>query len=272
MKKYLIICSLLFFTFLGNAQNEIDSTRFKMGKNTIILINSAPDSLDYDYDFNNGEGSCKKDKPKNQGTQLVFDLGVNGYLTSKNHLQLPSDNSLMDLNYARSRAFGIGILSDVVPLIKERLYLSTGIGFTWNGYHFENNVNISTSNDYTLFTEDTLTNNSKYKLRVTYLEVPFILRSQFGNLKHPFGVQVGLIAGLRVGSIIKQKYSIDGSDHKNRIADNYNLSPFKLDYIIRLTFSNVGFYGRYSVTTLFEKDKSLAVYPFSVGVTVGGFL
>ncbi len=272
MKRTLFITLFTFLGFISNAQKEADTTRFKLGKSTVIVINSAPDSLDYNFDFTTGEGSCKKSEDKHQGTQFIIDVGTNGYLNSEGDLELESEDRLMELNYGRSRSIGISFLGDVATLKKDRIFFATGLGFTSNGYHFENNINISNNNDYTEFTLDTILNNSKYKLRVNYLEIPLMLRAQFGSLKKPFGIQFGLIAGFRVGSIVKQKHNIDGADHKNRIADNYNINPYKLDYIFRLTFSNVGLFGRYSTATLFEKDKAAAVYPFSLGITIGGFM
>ena len=246
---------------------ELDTTTFKIGNNTAILINRPP--KEFDYDFGNCDSSCNK-KGKDIVTFIV-DVGANGYLTAENKIALPDEHNLMDLDYTRSRSFGFSFLFDVVNLAHDRLYIAPGIGVTWNGYHYENNINISSSSDKLIFSLDTLHQNTKYKLRATYLEIPLMIGTRIGNLKAPLGIQFGVIGGYKIGSITKQKYQQDRTSYKTRAQQNFNLSPFKLDLITRITFGDIGLFGRYSMTTLFKDGKTLELTPFAAGITIGNF-
>lgn len=273
MKKITITIALLISGFAGFSQttpeDKADTTIFKVGNNTAILINRTYDNLKYKYDFGKGD-SCSS-KNKDSKVLFVVDVGVNGYLDDNQSLSLPSGYKLMDVKYSRSRAFGFSFMTDAFSIVKNRVYLSPGLGITWNSYHFENNINIASSSDSTVFGLDTINSNSKYKLRATFLEVPLVIGMRLGNLKKPLGIQLGVIGGFKIGSIIKQKYQIGSAEGKARKEDDFNLNPIKLDFIARLTFDNIGFYCRYSATTLFKENKTLDVYPFSAGITIGNF-
>ena len=82
---------------------------------------------------------------------------------------------------------------------------------------------------------------------------------------------IGVIGGYKIGSITKQKYQQDGTSYKIRAQQNFNLSPFKLDLITRITFGDIGLFGRYSMTTLFKDGKTLELTPFAAGITIGNF-
>lgn len=272
MKNNLFTLLISFIAIISFGQHEsnqkIDSTRIKIGTATIILVNTI-DNEKYDYDFTSPDSLCLS--KKNNTGKLLIDVGTNGYLTSSNQLSLPEENHLMELNYSRSRAFGISFLFGGIDLVKDKFYFTPGLGITWNGYHFENNINISTSNEATVFSLDTVFNNSKYKLRATYLEIPLLLGVKTNTSKKSLHLQAGIISGFKISSIIKQKYHYQGANYKNKISDNFNLNPFKFDVVTRISVGSIGLYARYSITTLFEENKALKLYPFSAGITISEF-
>ena len=271
MKKTLLFISFLLLTSLGFSQNKNefkrDTTKIRMGKSTIVIYNDSLGNEEYTHDF----GKCDPDSKKDWGT-VQMDIGMNGYTTPAYNLSLPPGQDLMEIDYSRSRSCGLTAVSlRGLNLIKNRLYLNSGLGITWNSYSFKNNITISPSNDSTVFMADTILEYNKYKLRATYLEVPVVLGFRIGKLENPFGIQVGVIGGLKINSVIKQTYTLNGVDYKGKIKDDFNLNPFRLDAVVRLTYGNLGFFARYSFTTLFENDKAPDLYPFSLGISIGEF-
>lgn len=275
MKKIGLLLPILLIGTLCFSQKENkpskDSTRIKMGNSTIIIIKNNPnDSTDYDYDF----GSCDsthQEKEKEDDVTVYFDLGMNGYLNEDQNISLPSSERLLELDYAKSRSFSFGFMLKDADIIKDRFYISPGIGLSWNNYFFKNNINISTSNDITTFTEDSVVEYSKYKLRSSYLDVPIVLGLRIGNPEKAVNIQAGIIGGLKLRSIIKRKYTLDDARHKDKVRDDFNINPFKLEAIARLTYDDFGFFAKYSFTSLFENNKAPELNPFSIGVTVGNF-
>jgi len=277
MKSITILIGLLFCTAGVFAQKdslkekERDTTKIKIGNSTVIILNND-DSDDYDFDFSSKDSSktCKDDNDDN-GMGLAFDFGMAGYMTPANSIALPANQNLMELNSARSNTFGFTFMFKEARLAKERLYVRSGLGINWTNYHFKNNINISTSNDSTAFTTDSIRSFDKYKLRATYLQVPLLIGMRLGDLDHPFGLQFGVVGSYKIGSAIKQKYTLGESKLKDKVKDDYNLSPFKFEALARVSIDNFGFYAKYSLTELFESGRAPELYPFSIGITIGGF-
>jgi len=273
MKKLLSIIGLFVFgVTYAQEKNKIDTTTFKVGKNTVIFINTVSDSIKYNYDFNqNDSNSCFFPKKKNDWPKISLDLGTNGYLSKENDFNLPENQQLYRLNYNRSRSFGTSIYFKAFESQDKLFYVSPGVGFTWNSYHFDQNININNVNNKTQVELNTNVDYQKYKLRATYLEIPLIVGTTLGSGKNHFVFQVGGIAGLKIGSVVKQKFQQDGLEHQVKIKDDFNLNPFKLDCIMRISVGNLGLFARYSFTNLFENDKAPNLHPFAVGLSLHSF-
>ena len=277
MKSITLLFGLLFCTVGAFAQKdslkekEPDTTKIKIGNSTIIILNND-DSDDYDFDFSSKDSSktCKDGSDDND-TGLAFDFGMAGYMTPGNSIALPANQNLMELNSARSNSVGLTFMFKEARLAKKRLYVRSGLGINWTNYHFKNNINISTSNDSTAFTTDSIRSFDKYKLRATYLQVPLLIGMRLGDLDHPFGLQFGVVGSYKIGSAIKQKYTLGESKLKDKVKDDYNLNPFKFEALARVSIDNFGFYAKYSLTELFESGRAPELYPFSMGITIGGF-
>lgn len=251
-----------------NEEPKGDSTRFKVGDATIIIIDNVKDG-EINFECKNMADSVKKEKDLHW--EPFFDIGMNGYMVPDYETTMPSDLSLMELDYSRSWSIGFNSMLRGADIIKDRLYISPGIGINWNMYSFKNNVNMSTSNDSTAFELDTIVDYDKNKLRCTYIQVPLVMGMRLGSLDKPVGLEFGVIAAYNIGSRLKQKYTLDDNTHKRKIKDDFNINPFKVDAIARISFDNVGLFAKYSLTQMFENDKAPELNQFSVGITIGDF-
>lgn len=277
MKTITLLIGLLICTSGAFAQKdslkekEPDTTKIKIGNSTVIILNNV-DSDDYDFDFSSKDSSktCKDDSDDND-MGLALDFGMAGYMTPSNSIALPVNQNLMELNSARSHSVGLTIMFKEARLAKERLYVRSGLGINWTKYHFKNNINISTSNDSTAFTMDSIRSFDKYKLRATYLQVPLLIGMRLGDLDNPLGIQFGVVGSYKIGSIIKQKYTLGETTMKDKTKDDFNLNPFKFEALARVSMDDFGFFAKYSLTELFESGRAPELYPFSIGITIGGF-
>ena len=178
----------------------------------------------------------------------------------------------MRINYLRSRLFSINQMIKGLETKNKRLYISPGLGFSWNNYFFENPIQLINQNDSTLFISDTITNFNKYKLSNTYLQLPIIIGVRIGNLnRKTFGIQAGIIAGYKLNSKIINHYELNGATYKSKEYNSFNLHPFQVSVIGRLSLGKLGVYAKYSITSLFLEDRAPIVYPFSIGFMIGGF-
>ena len=268
------ITTLLAITFFSSSIFAItdytsgdDTTRIKTKNKTYLIIDGEGVDFSFEEDTLDFE---------EEGLEMILtaDFGMNGYLTPDYSMNLPGSQRMMELNSSKSTALSVSFMLKGANIVKDWFYISPGIGLTSNEYSFKNNIQISTGSDTTMFTADTILSNDKYKLQATYLQVPLVLGFRFGNPeKERVGLQIGAIGSYKIGSKIKQKYYLPDNDtkQKNKIKDDFNINPFKIDLVARLSIGNVGLFGKYSVTTLFENNKAAELYPFSVGFTFGGF-
>ena len=256
----LILFSIgLSFSLLAQDRDSTaaDTTVIEMNKRTIVIYtHESEDTL-----------SIKKEDDK-LSLNTTLDFGVNGYLTPTNSLALPSDLSLMELDYSKSRSFAFNFLLEGVDFAKKRIFLTTGFGLDFKSYQFKNEVFISPSNDSTEFIASGLTHD-KYKLKATYFQVPAMIGFRLGKIKKPLTIEFGAIAGYKIGSKVKEKYQLNDEKYKTTIKDDYNLSPFKLTATARIRIAGIGIFANYGLTPLFENNKAPELYPFTVGITLG---
>jgi hypothetical protein len=276
MKKiYTTLFSLIVFIGISNAQTETvsandDTTKIKIGNMTIIFGEDGEEDSEFDFDM---EDTSEVDNDKSIGTSLELGLGMNGWLNTAGTTTFSSDYLNMGLELNRSRAFSMHAMMHGLDIANKHLFISPGIGVTWNNYHFEDkSVSITTGADTTIFAADSTVQFDKYKLRATYLEVPITIGARLGNPENThFTIEAGVIGGVNIASVVKQRSYIDEVKFKNKIKDDFNVNPFKLDAIVKLRINtSIGIYGRYSLTTMFEQNKTQEVYPFSLGLTIGG--
>lgn len=271
MKHLTLILAITLFSnslfAINNYSSNDDTTRIKTKKKIYLIIDDEEDDFSFEEDTSwNKESSVE--------LLLTMDFGMNGYLTPNYSMNLPASQSMMELNSSKSTALSVSFMLKGANIIKDWFYISPGIGLTSNDYSFKNNIQISTGSDTTMFMLDTILDNDKYELQATYLQIPLVLGFRFGNPdKNRIGLQIGAIGAYKIGSQVKQKYYLSESDtkQKNKIKDDFNLNPFKIDLIARVSIGDIGLFGKYSLTTLFEKNKAPELYPFSVGFTFGGF-
>ena len=258
----------------GIAQEEQnandDTTKIKLGNMTIIIDEGGDgdDFEDFDVDIiedDDCDGDCR-----DFGMTSNFNIGANGWLTSDNKTAMPSDYENMAIDYGASRIFNVNFMFYGADVFNRRLYVSPGFGFTWNSYKFNNNIQISTGGDTTMFMTDSVRKFEKFKLRTSYLEVPLVVGLRLGDAdNNPLTIEAGLIGGLNLNNVVKQKYITDGTRYKDRIRDDYNINPFRLDATARVQIGGFGIFARYGLQSLFQDGKTQEVYPFSVGISLG---
>ncbi|MFT7157352.1 MAG: hypothetical protein ACI8Q1_002370 [Parvicella sp.] len=277
MKKYILTTALISVAMLSWSQEEIevpsnigikdDTSKIKIGNITIIFNEDGADDFE---DFDSEEFGEDEDDENSVGFVGQINFGMNGWLTADNQTTFASEYQTMSLDLAKSRSFGFDFMFQGADLFNKRLFISPGFGVNWNGYKFEENITVSTGGDTTIFATDTVRIFDKYKLRATYVQVPLMLGVRLGDLSNkPFIIEGGVIGGFNIGSLVKQKYVADGTAFKDKISDDFNINPFKLEVVARLSIGELGLYGKYAVTTMFEAGKTQAVQPFSIGLTLG---
>lgn len=258
-----------------------DTTRISLGNKEIIILekelenaaNEIGDEILKDFKDGSNQDDKKKKKDKPNSIWSGFELGINGWLNSDNSLNMDSVNSNFGLNYGKSIAVNFNLWEVNAKIIKNNVFLTTGLGSEINNYRFEKNVRmIGNSNPLELQVEDSV-KYIKSKFTIGYLNAPLYLTFATNPIKKGKRIFIspGVTAGWRFTSYNKRKIEVDGDESKSRNKDEFNLNPFRVNASLRIGYGDFVLFANYALTDLFQRGKGPDITPFSVGVRVVGF-
>lgn len=216
-----------------------------------------------DITINGKDADKKKDMDGHWGG---FDIGANLLLDTDysiypegtdNFFELRPEKSLeFDWNLTEY-TFGFGSYAGIV----------TGLGLSWNNYHFKNRITVSLDNNGVIWPEDLPQGDfRKSKLTTVYLTAPLMFEVQIpGNHgKDRLFLSAGVVGGLKIGE--HTKYKVAGDKTKDK--GDFNVSPFRWSYIGKVGFNDFGVFVKYYQTPLFQDGKGPADTPLTVGVSL----
>ncbi|MBE0655078.1 MAG: outer membrane beta-barrel protein [Bacteroidales bacterium] len=262
-----------------------DTTRIRLGKKGVTIIEDengtrvdwsdledeeeiedTADSEDSEDEMEEDEGSkTGKFKPNWSG----LEVGINNYLNSDFNMELAPENSFMDLNTGRSWNFNLNFLEYGLGLGTDKVGIVTGLGLEWNNYHFDDGNVIYENAEGIIDRYDVPDLNSsiqRAKLQTTYLTAPLLMEFQIPAGKKRIHISGGVIGGVKIGSKTKVIYTVSGDKQKDKVKDDFNLSPLRYGFTARIGYRNLNLFANYYPTPLFEKGKGPELYPFSVGL------
>lgn len=246
---------------MRGGENTNDTTRVRVGGHDVLITESDEDA---------DERSPREKKADDGDFEFWdgFDFGVNGLLTAKNQVEMPAGFEFLSINYARSYMFSWNIYQKNIHIYRNNINLGTGIGLSWYHYNFRNSYTLQPNVPYATAVSDTL-NYKRNRLGMTYVNVPLFLEFNTNNhdARNSFHIGGGMEFGYNIfNNVLKQKYVLNDHTYKNKTKDDFNVNPFRYDVIARIGYGNFTIFGKYSLSTLFEKNKGPVVYPFSAGV------
>jgi hypothetical protein len=173
-------------------------------------------------------------------------------------------------NIARSSKINFNFYEFKVPIFKQYLGLTTGLGWSISTIGLKNNYNIIHSDSSVYAISNTTQSYQSNNLIAHYLTAPLLLDfSTKKEQKKSFYFAAGVVGGVRIYSNTYQsgKYA-NGDRFKNYVRSKYNLAPFTLEATARLGYGAIGLFATYNLTPFFQKDKTVVVYPFSAGISI----
>lgn len=261
MKRF--ITSAVCLLVLGSAAaqetetTESDTTRINIGKRQVIIVLDE-DGVSLD---------TVKKKPSVEAHWAGIEFGPTVLMNSAGATSFP-DNKQWENDPAKSFSWNFNVLEHKFRIYRNNIGITTGIGFNITGVGLKQNV-LSYQNDSLTVFVDTVNNFSKNKLRATYLTVPLMFEfcSNADGDDNGFYLAAGVIGGIRIGSSVKTKMTIDGRDTKEKTRASYGLEAFRVDAAVKLGYGNWGVFANYALTPLFDTAKTDAVYPLTFGLS-----
>ena len=242
-----------------------DTTRIRMGKKEIIIIESGDNT-----DVNVQKAEKKEESRKKfDGHWSGLDLGINGF-TDENYgmsnglefMELNQPKSLeVSLNFAE---FNIGLQQN-----KNNVGLVTGMGISYNNYKFDNPYTIRKVNGVIEPLALSAEGYEKSKLTVAWLTVPLMLEFQIpvNDRSNKLFIAGGILGGLNIGSHTKVKWD----DKKEKERGGFSINPFKYAAICRVGMKDISLFATYNLSPLFKDGKGPELTPFSVGISFINF-
>jgi hypothetical protein len=256
---------------------ETDTTRIKIGKRKIIIMEEGKEKVESN-EYPDPDKKGKKNKKKKEVKLEAKDIwsgvefGSNGFLVNKNSLKIPGSHEGFELDYSKSFFWNINPFEKNIPIYKQYVSLTTGLGFELNRYSFGNRYQLVNVPD-TLIAMNTGINYKKNVLRTNYVTVPLFLEfNTSANPKKSFHFAPGIVGAYRLGSArVKQEYNLDGIEFEQKIYGNYYVNPFKLSAALRMGYGNLNLIASYSLTEMFSKNKTIGLTPFTLGLSLVSF-
>jgi len=278
MKRIFTLCIVLCTVLTGFAQTDTTgkpSDTIKVG--TMIIIRKPGN--------NNNESKRDKHiiisnnnrhyKPSNISTNwIILDLGFANYNDKTNFADAAatgfirngvSDKDNFKLKTIKSVNVNIWLFMQRLSLYKGVVNLKYGFGMQMYNYYYKTNiVYVDGANVYVK--RDSI-DYGKNKLATDYFTVPLMLNFNTdpsrGNRALNFSV------GVSAGYMYSSRQKLKVGDNKDKHKSNFNLDPWKVDYVAEVGLGIVHLFGSYNISALHKT--ALKQYPYAVGIRLGGW-
>ena len=177
----------------------------------------------------------------------------------------------------QSTSIGFNIFEHKIPLFKQYIGITTGLGFNFKTITFGDDYSFESTGS----TIDLVTGNpSLYDASATvkystlnqgFFQIPLLLDfSTKKSQKKSISLAVGVVGGIRLftNHRLQGKYS-NGDKFNNVIRDNkyFHTNLLSLDGMVRVAYGPIGLFGTYSLNGLFKNDAVEKISPISIGVS-----
>ena len=131
---------------------EGDSTLISIGDIQVKVFEGDPTTIkigDRELEVDEeGNVDFKRNKSDRfDGHWGGFDMGINGYLNKDMGFDiLEDDYKFLELRYEKSINVSLNFFEQNFNLIGKNFGLTTGLGFEWNNYRFDDNIKIGRDN------------------------------------------------------------------------------------------------------------------------------
>jgi Outer membrane protein beta-barrel domain len=275
MKKYFVFALVLFATTAVFAQKRrsANPTPTNQAQDTTSALTKALQSAKpAPPPVKPGKKDWSKVKldPRKAADHFMVELGYDNWANTPDSIHIQGFNRSFNFYFMYNFPFK----SDV------RWSVAAGIGIgSSNIYFHDQEVLVAAVQVSTLgFPDETGTNHfKKYKLVLTYLEVPLELRFAVDptDMDHSWKIAVGAKVGLMLSAYTKGKDLISGSgqtlgNYIEKESSKQFFSTPKFEPTLRVSKGVIGVFGQIQLNSPIKASAGPSVFPFSVGIVLSG--
>ena len=277
MKRLSLFLAVLIGFGAAAFSQDPDTSKVRIGKKEYTIVINDDERVKIFTD--DGEDDIvvrehvheKKKMRRMDGIWDGLEIGVNNFLNYDNELALPANGEFMDLKVPNSWGVNLNFAEKSFGLIGNYFGVVTGLGFEYNRYMLENDVDILEVNGQMTGVPVDI-DFDKNRLSVCYLNVPLMAEIQIPvtGEHQRIHLSAGVVGGMRLTSRQVQKYSIDGEKQKDKNKDDFNLRNFRYGFTARVGYGDFAFFANYYPQTLFADGMGPDIFPVTVGIHLGG--
>ncbi len=260
---------------LDNSRAKNDTTVINIGNRTITIIEkNGQTDVNIDRDEHRRRAANRQPRPF-KGHWSGFQIGLNNYVDGDFSISPGPEAEFMELHAARSLNLNLNFFQHSLTIKSNNIGLVTGLGLELNNYRFANNVGITRQDgeivpvDY----DETGISLDRSRFRTYYLTVPLLLEFQSGHTRRSDRAyfSAGVIGGLNIGANTRVVYRDNSQKNRDRVRDDFYLSPFRYGLTVRTGYRSLNLYANYYPTGLFRSDRGPGLYPVAIGFSIIGF-
>ena len=249
-----------------------DTIRIRLGKKKFIIVEDQKYNHDFDYKddfFDDDDDDEVNKKFRGNWTGLVF--GINNYVNSDYKTDLDPSAEYLELNTNKSWEIGLNFAQIDFNIIENRLGLVSGLNVNWNNYSFDKNITLVNDENSISSITDSVHDFSKNKLTTSHLMVPLLLEFQIptNSKDKAIHLNAGIFGSLKLGSHTKQIFEDNNKKYKEKVHEDFHLSPFTYGYQASIGYGSLSIFGKYTATSLFENGEGPELYPITIGIIIG---
>jgi len=175
----------------------------------------------------------------------------------------------ISLKSESSNEFFFNLIEKILPLYRNNLGLTTGLGFDWHNYFLDMNTHLVEVDGITdVYYAPADIDYLSSRLRTFHLTVPLLLEWQpsFGK-NHKFFMSAGVIGGVNTFASYKVKYK-DANGKTISVVEGkgLNVAPLSLDFLGQIGYEKLNVYAKYSPFGIFQSDKGPDLRAVSLGL------
>ena len=219
------------------------------------------------------------EKKKKDWTKVTSRAGDHLMFQISNDRWMGTPDSVKSHMKGFARGFNAYVMLDKVFKGAPQFSVAFGVGFSSSNLYFKNyGIELKSGNATLPFRSlDSADHFKKYKLAMSYLEIPIELRYSYDpendtkSIKAAIGFKVGTLLNVHTkGKILQDKNNKVLYNYTQKEANRHFFNSTRLAATARIGYGNFSIFGSYQINNLFKDGVAADTKLLQIGLTLSG--
>jgi len=175
----------------------------------------------------------------------------------------------VSVNANSSHEWFINLAGKTVPIYRNNLGITSGVGMSWYNLRLGNNTHLANVAGVTgVYPAPENVDYSLSRLMLVRINIPLLLEWQTAvSRNNKVFLSAGVVGGVKTFSSYLTKYKEEDNKKTTKYKDRgLNTRPLSLDYMVQAGYGSWGIYAKYSPVGIFQTNKGPDVRAVSLGL------